>query len=312
LFPAVQRHEGRCGTLKRAPLGATLKGMRVFAAGATGSVGFAFVRLAKARGTFVRTLSHSRENAKRLDGLADEVTTQDAALGVPSLEGIDVVVSALGAAVTIAGREKRRYREVDLAGNLKLLAAAKAARVGRFVYVSVHVEPGYRDTAYVRAHEEFVDALRECGICYSVIRPTGIFPALNDFVRMARKGLATVIGDGRARTNPVDPADVAGVLLDHLTSGPAEVSVGGPEIFTRREIVELAFRVVDKRPRVMRVPPGVFRGAAKMAGWANPRLGELLEFAVKVSTTDCVAPCVGRRRLEDHFRALAGSPQSPG
>jgi uncharacterized protein YbjT (DUF2867 family) len=290
---------------------ATLKGMRIFVAGATGAVGFEFVRLAKARGYFVRTLSRSPENARKLEGLADEVLTQDASSGVPSLDGMDVVVSALGAPVTMWARERRRYREVDLAGNLKLLEAARSAGVARFVYVSVHVAPGYRDSAYIRAHEEFVDALGRSGISCTVIRPTGIFPALNDFVGMARKGFASVIGDGRARTNPVHPADVAGVLLEHLTSGPAEVSVGGPEILTRREIAEIAFKVLGKRPRVMSISPGVFRLVAT-AAVANPRLRELLEFVTAVSTTDCVAPRVGRLRLEDHFRAVADSRRSPG
>ena len=174
--------------------------MRVFVAGATGAVGFEFVGLAKARGYFIHTLSRSPENARKLAGLADRVDVQDACTGIPSLEGIDVVVSSLGGPVTVNSREKRPYREIDLQGNRRLLDAALAAGVKRFLYVSVHLEAGYRQTAYIQAHEEFVDALRRSGLNYSVIRPTGIFAAFGDFVNLARKGLTTVIGDGRART----------------------------------------------------------------------------------------------------------------
>jgi hypothetical protein len=45
---------------------------------------------------------------------------------------------------------------------------------------------------------------------------------------------------------------------------------------------------------------------AWIAGLANPRLGELLEFATAVSTTDGVAPSSSQHRLEDHFRGIAG------
>jgi uncharacterized protein YbjT (DUF2867 family) len=280
--------------------------MRVFVAGATGTVGFEFVRLAKAEGCFIHTLSRSPENARRLAGLADKVEVRDVGTGILSLKGINAVVSSLGAPVTLDSREKWPYREVDLQGNIRILDAATAAGVSRFLYVSAHVEPGYRHTAYIRAHEEFVNALRLSGLNYSVIRPTGMFSSLNDFVDLARKGLTAVIGDGSARTNPVHQADVAAKLLECLDSGPAELSVGGPEIFTRREIAELAFTVLGKRPHVLRVPALAFRLGAKAVGLTNPRLAEFLEFVAAVSTTDCVASPVGQHRLENHFRGITG------
>ena len=279
--------------------------MRTFVAGATGAGGLAFVRRAKEGGHSLHALSRSAENAHKLEGLVDRIDVRDVRVGIPSLEGIEVVVSCLGAPITMDSGEKRSYREVDFLGNQKILEAALSAGVGRFVYVSAHVEPAYRDTAYIRAHEEFVDLLRRSGISHSVIGPTGIFTAFNDFVKFARKGAIPVIGDGSARTNPVDPADVADQILLHLEGGPSEISIGGPEIFTRREIAELAFRVVGKRARVLSVPAGVFRAGAKMAGLMNARVGELLAFAAAVSTADCVAPCAGERRLEDHFRGVS-------
>ena len=279
--------------------------MRVFLAGATGAVGFEFARLAKAKGYLLQTLSRSPENARKLEGIANQVTVGDASKSIPNLRGADVVVSALGAPVTMGGSEKRSYREVDLKGNRNILEAASAAGVPRFVYVSVHVEPGYSDTAYVCAHEEFVDALRRSGLSYSIIRPTGIFHAYNDFVMMANKGMATVIGNGTARTNPVDAADVAAEVMAVLENGQPEVSVGGPEILSRRAIAELAFKVLGRRPRIISVPPAVFRFSARLAALVNPRLGDLFEFATAVSLCDCIAPAVGRKRLEDHFRNIA-------
>lgn len=274
--------------------------MRVFVAGASGSVGSEVVRLAKAAGHQVGALSRSRKP----DGVADEVFTLDATSAAPDLGGYEVVISALGAPVSVSHPERRGYRDVDLVANRNLLLAAQQAGVRRFVYVSVHVEPGYAHTAYIRAHEEFVEDLRRSSLSHSVIRPTGIFSAFDDFIGLARKGLATAISDGKARTNPVHAADVAELVMRDLESGPAESSIGGPDVFTRREIAELAFRVLGKRPRIVHVPAPVFRLTAKLAAPFHPRLGDLLEFVTAVSTSDSLAPRLGRRRLEDYFREV--------
>ena len=266
------------------------------------------MKLAKAEGYFVTTLSRSPENAYKLRGLADQVEFQDAttSTSIPGLQGIDAVVSALGAPVTVGSREKRRYRQIDFVGNMNLLSAARAAGVGRFLYLAAHVESSYRHTAYIQAHEEFVQMLQRSGLSNSVVRPTGIFTALGDLVGLARKGLLTVIGDGKARTNPVHQTDVARLLLDSLHSGPAEQSLGGPDTFTRYEIAELAFHVLGKRPRLIHVPAAGFRVGAKLVGLVNPRLGELFDFVASVTTSDGVAPVKGSLRLDDYFLTLAG------
>ena len=285
--------------------------MRLFIAGATGAIGVELVRLAAAKGHSVHALSHSTDRVHRLTGLADQVDVCDAVAGVPALTGADVVVSALGAPVTMHSRERRGYRDVDIVANTRILDAARHAGVWRFLYVSLHVESGYSRTAYVEAHEAFVDHLRRSGLSYTVVRPTGVFTALTDLVDLARRGFSPVVGDGLARTNPVHPADVAEALWAQIDDGPVDVEVGGPETFTRREIAALAFHVLGKTPRLLSVPPALFRIVARATRVANPRLGELLEFAAAVSITDCVAPAVGRRRLEDYFRAVAGSEQAP-
>jgi uncharacterized protein YbjT (DUF2867 family) len=280
--------------------------MRIFVAGATGCVGFPFVQRAKDLSHYVGTLSRSPRNARKLEGIADAVQVCDAATTIPNLNGFELVVSALGAPVRLSSTEKRGFHDVDYAANMNLLEAAKRAGVGRFIYLSAWVQPGYRNTAYIRAHEEFVAELAGSGMSGTVVRPTGIFPALDDLVRLARKGLVTVIGDGQARTNPVHPDDVVDLVLTHLTSGPAEAPIGGPDVFTRRQIAELAFRVLSKQPRLMHIPAGIFRWSAKIAGLTNPRLRDLFEFAAAVSTTDCVAPARGHLHLENHFRNVAG------
>lgn len=283
--------------------------LRVLVAGATGSVGREAVTALKARGHRVTALSR---NASTLSGIADRTIVFDATQGIPELAGHDVVLSALGASVAPLHRDRGSFRNVDYKANLNLLTACKRAGIGRFVYVAAHVEPGYANTAYIRAHEEFVKALRAAApaISSTVVRPTGIFSAFDDLLAMARRGSLPLIGGGLARTNPIHAADVAAVCINMLAKGPAELSVGGPDILTRRDVAYLAFAALDRKPSLVPVSAGVFLFLAKLIGLFQPRVGELMDFLTRVSVTDSIAPAAGTRRLEDYLRNLAKEPDA--
>src|SRR5690606_34042530 len=95
-------------------------------------------------------------------------------------DGIDVVVSCVGASVSLSPTPGQgSYDDVDAAGNLNLLSEAERACVSKVVYVSAALAPGILDTAYVRAHERVVAALRQRGLPHAVVRPTGLFCALS-------------------------------------------------------------------------------------------------------------------------------------
>jgi uncharacterized protein YbjT (DUF2867 family) len=282
---------------------------RVLVAGATGQLGRQVAGELGRRGWRVRALARDPARLAALGLPAEGAICGDLADPASlraACAGVDAVVSCAGASMRLGGlRDRRSFAEVDWRGNRALLDAARAAGVRRFVYVSVFGAERLRGTAYVDAHERFVDALAASGMDHAVVRPTGFFSFLGELVRMAAKGQGAVIGDGAARTNPVHEADVAGACADALAGSAREIAVGGPETFTRRELVELAFRAVGRAPRVMRVPPAAFRAAAALARPVNPRIAALLEFGTEVSLVDCVAPVRGTRRLDDHFRVAA-------
>jgi uncharacterized protein YbjT (DUF2867 family) len=224
------------------------------------------------------------------------------------LDGCEAVISCLGASVSPSfGAGRAGYLAVDLPANRALADAAKAAGVRRFVYVSVagHDVPGAMDLAYYRAHEQVVEHLDAIGLEHAIVRPTGFFSAFCEYVNMARRGRVPMIGDGSARSNPIADDDLARVCVEALEGEARDRTIGGPDVLTRREIIELAFAAVEKPPRIAGVPPGVFRATARVMGLFVPRLGELLPFVVFVSTHDLVMPAVGTHRLVDAFRAAA-------
>ncbi|WP_437945768.1 NAD(P)H-binding protein [Sorangium sp. So ce296] len=282
---------------------------RILLAGATGAVGSELLRLLRGRGHFVRTLSRAEGNAAGIRGLASEVVVADAAepgAVTGALDGVDTVVSCLGANVSMTLRERRSYYDVDVVANTHLLEAAKRAGVKRFVYLSAHPGPGYAHTRYLAAHLQMEERIRASGLSFSFVRPTGIYSALNDMIAMARAGVGTVPGDGLARTNPVHPADVAEALAEVLAGGPDVVPVGGPDVMTRDEVMRLAFDAVGKKGLIVHVPAGVLRSTSVLLEGIHPRLSDLLEFAAAVMTSDSVAPARGTRPLRAWFEALAG------
>ncbi|MDC0748130.1 SDR family oxidoreductase [Polyangium mundeleinium] len=281
---------------------------RVLLAGATGAVGSEVLRLLRERGHFVRTFSRNAKNAEKIRPLASEVVLGDATRADSlneALAGINVVVSCLGANVALGTAERRSFRDVDLVAHENLLAAARRASATRFVYLSAHPGPGYDHTRYMRAHLDTEDMLRASGLSCTFVRPTGIYSALGDLIDMARWGVGSVAGDGTAKANPVHPVCVAEVMASVTEDGPEIVTVGGPEIMTREEIMRLAFEVVGKEPRIMHVPPGVFRFGSAMLRLLHPRLSDMLEFVAAVTTSDSVAEARGTRPLRPWFEALA-------
>jgi hypothetical protein len=109
-------------------------------------------------------------------------------------------------------------------------------------------------------------------------------------------------------TNPVHEIDVAEAIMTAVTAGAScEIDIGGPETMTRRQIAELAFISLNKRPRLLTAPVWVMRIAAWLYGLVNRRMGEFLRFAILASTNSCVATAIGNRQLKPYFEREAMS-----
>lgn len=284
--------------------------LRILVAGAGGVLGRAVIDALRERGAWIRagTRRPHPELAARIDDThLGDALAPDAWRG--ACDGIDVVFSSLGASVDpspLVGW--RSYSRVDAPANRALLAEAQRAGVRRFVYVSLIDGAGERGLDYAEGHERVVDSLRASGMACSILRPTGFFAAMTVLVAFARRGFVPVFGDGRCETNPVDERDLAAIAArEALSDGPGlrEVEIGGPEVFTRRRIAEMACEALGRRPRLLHVPPALARLIGHGTRLLNPRAGHFTLFATHVMTHDCLAPKLGTRRLVDAFREAA-------
>jgi len=281
---------------------------RVLVAGATGYLGRYVVRELKRQGFVVRALAR---DAAKLDGLTDdideifigEVTRPETLEGI--CDGIDGVISSVG---ITRQKDGLTYDDVDYRGNRNLLERALEAGVSKFVYVSVINAHKAKELKVIRAKERFVDELCDSGMNYAVIRPTGFFSDMMEFLDMARTGRIHIFGDGRNVMNPIHGADLAEVCVAALDGEQPVLNVGGPDVYSYRDIGELAFRALDRPPKLSFMPRVLVTISLFLARtFTSSRTYGPFEFMATVMTMDNVGDTVGRHHLPDAFEAAARS-----
>jgi len=179
-------------------------------AGGHGKIALILGRLLAERGDTARGLIRNPDQADdlRAAGIEPVVCDLEADGDVAAaVRGADAVVFAAGAG---PGSGDARKKTVDLGGAVKLIEAAKAEGISRYLIVSsMGAEKAPADGAegfgaYLRAKFEADEAVRASGLDYTVVRPGGL---IDD----PGTGLVTIAEDtGRGQ---IPRADVAAVLL---------------------------------------------------------------------------------------------------
>jgi uncharacterized protein YbjT (DUF2867 family) len=226
---------------------------------------------------------------------------------VGACRGAEIVISVAGQS-TASRRlpDRRGFNEVDYWGNVRLIEAAEAAGSRRFLYLSVFDAGRLAGLEYVDAHERVVERLKGGKLEPTIVRANGFFSAYRELLEMAAAGRRIpLFANGEARSNPIHEADLATLCLDALEAGTAEVDVGGPEILTRRQEIDLAFDAVKCEPRTARLHPLVAKVAGTALRLVDRRRAATIAFIAAVNATDMVAPRHGERRLGDYLKAYA-------
>jgi uncharacterized protein YbjT (DUF2867 family) len=153
--------------------------MDVVIAGGHGQVALRLERLLTAAGHRSRALVRNPDHASDVAATGAEPVVMDLEVigGLHDLteavRGADAVVFAAGAG---PGSGPERKRTVDHGAAVKLIAAAEAAGVGRYVMISTlgADQPDARGESmrpYFQAKAEAEDALRASSLAYTIIRP---------------------------------------------------------------------------------------------------------------------------------------------
>ncbi len=215
---------------------------------------------------------------------------------------MDAAFSALG---ITRQKDPVDFADIDFGANAALLDEAVAAGVQRFGVIAAVGHELCRGLKLVEAKERFVAELASAPVGGVVVRATGFFSDVGEIFRMARRGTVFLVGDGRARVNPVHGADLGAACVDALFGTAREVAVGGPDTFTWEEVARLAFTALGRRPRILRVPAALARAALLAVRPFNARAYDIGSFMVRVSTHDVLAPARGTHSLSAFFEGLA-------
>ncbi len=214
-------------------------------------------------------------------------------------ENTDVVISTVG---ITRQKDGLSYMEVDYQANINLLKEALKAGVKKFIFVSVFKGDTLRDLKIMDAKERFVDFLMNSKIDYTIIRPTGFFSDMGDFLDMAKKGKVYLFGDGHYKMNPIHGADLAEVCVKAIQSYDKVINIGGPDVLTQNEIGILALKSWSKKIKIVHLPDWI----RKLTIWifrvfTSSKTYGPIEFFLTALANDAIAPTYGQHKLEAFF-----------
>ena len=267
--------------------------------GGSGFVGRAIVEMLAREGARVIVLCRNAERAKFLKtmGVVGQVTP--VAGNALSDEDLERVMGAADSVVNLVGilAEGGSQRFASLQGELPGRIGTLAAKLGMtsVVHVSAIGASADSKSSYARSKAAGEAALHEAFPKAVILRPSIIFGPRDSFfnrfagMAMLAPGLP-LPGGGRMRMQPVYVGDVVDAVAVGLgfrnmpkggkvaggKSGSVEGGVfelGGPDIFTFRELMQITLKAIGRRRLLVPVPLGAMSLGAMITGLLpNPPL----------------------------------------
>jgi uncharacterized protein YbjT (DUF2867 family) len=257
----------------------------VLVVGATGVLGRRVVADLRAASRAVRAMTRTPATADHLRALGAEVVAGDL-VDPPSLARAcagarQVVASAHG----MIGRGRYRSEAVDDEGHRALVAAAQAAGVEHFVYISAIGASPTHPVDFFRTKHAIEHHLRASGLSFTIIRAAAFMEwhahEFNGRHILAGRA-ATLLGRGTKRRNFVAAADVARMVrrvLDDPALRGETIEIGGPGNYTDNEVAAMYGRAAGLTPRVRHVPPAALRVMAALLGPVAPGVSRIMRMA---------------------------------
>lgn len=321
---------------------------KVLVTGATGFTGGVLARRLKADGADVVALVRDASKARDLAAAGIECREGDLGGGSlePVMEGVDRVYH-VAAAYRSEHADLSMFHEVNVEGTRRMLDAAVAQGVSRFVHCSTvgvqgeiedppadedyRVKPGDHYQASKLEGERLALAYFRQGLPGTVVRPVGIYgPGDTRFLKLfrpIRRGRFVMVGSGETlyHMTYIDDLVEGFVLAGSRPEALGEVfTIAGPRYTSIRELVNTIADVLDRpRPR-WRVPFAPVLAAAvvcdrvcRTVGISPPLYPRRVEFFQldRAFSTDKARRLLGyepRVELEEGLRRTAQWYRSQG
>src|SRR6266849_8583835 len=231
--------------------GETMRNRRTAVLGGSGFIGRYVVKRLAARGEVIAVGCRNAEAAKFLRPMGDvgqivplNVAIGDARLLAAFLAGNATLVNCVG---ILRESGAQTFELAHHTGPARLARLAREAGVERFVHISAIGADRRSASVYARTKAAGEQAVRDAFPTVTILRPSVVFgPEDQFFNRFAAMAMISpvlpLIGGGQTRFQPVFVGDVADAVVkcleDSATAGRV-YELGGPKIYTFREILEL-------------------------------------------------------------------------
>lgn len=262
--------------------------------GATGDVGSRVARLLLERGIRPRLLARSEEKARALFGDQVDVSVGDLA----SPDTIRAAVHGINTVFLVNVGPEIPQRDRVAATICKQLGVRKIVKLS-----SLDVEQGLAIGAW---HEKGEAAIREIGIAFTFVRPTGFMSNLLAWAPSikAEGVVRSSTADGRRpfiHSEDIASVCVAALLSDEYTGNALPIT--GPDSLTFRETTDIIGEAIGKplsyqvisdeqaRERYSRISGSPEETEAHVALWRAIRDGRL------AATTECVERLLGKKPI---------------
>jgi len=258
---------------------------RVTVFGGSGFIGRHLVQRLAARGDILRIAVRDPVGAAFLKPMGDvgqvvpiKVDIRDEAAVAAAVAGTDAVVNCVG---ILFERGAQRFAEIHTAAAGRIARQAQKAGIKRFVQVSSLGADAHGPALYARSKAAGEAAVHEAFPAAAVVRPSVVFGPEDDFFnrfaamarvlpalpvlgagpRLVRRSAGgarlELCGDGGPRFQPVYVGDVAAAIVRLLEDGSGSGKIyelGGPRIYSFKELMELVLRVVGRKRLLLPVP----------------------------------------------------------
>lgn len=248
--------------------------------GATGLVGRDLVPHLAERDWPVRVLVQPRRRRRTTwpDGVdVIEGQLDDAAALHTAMQRVHTVIHLASAQ---GWGTRRDLERVDIEGTRAVIAAARSARVGRLIYLSViGAEPA---SAYdlLRVKGQVEGLVRNSGVAYTIMRCGVIFGPEDRFVN----GVAMLLrsnplfylqpGEGENLLHPLYVLDLVKALensLENIDLVDQTIEIGGAEYVSYNEMIRTVMRVSSARRMIVSLPPYLLRTINNVVSRVFPR-----------------------------------------